>query len=113
MSSRGSMGPMMGGGMMPPGGVARRAAAIKVVSLKHAAAPDLSAVLSRVFPQADVTPEPRSNKLIIRADDDTQAQLAALIQQARCRGKRQSVTVWSILCTCGPRQAGAAVVPTL
>jgi len=77
---------MMGGGMMPPGGVAPRATAIKVVSLKHAAAPDLSAVLSRVFPQADVTPEPRSNKLIIRADDDTQAQLAALIQQLDVEG---------------------------
>jgi type II secretory pathway component GspD/PulD (secretin) len=70
-----------GGGAFGPGG-----GAIKVVSLKHAAAPDLSAVLSRVFPQAEVTPEPRSNKLIIRADDETQLQLAALIQQLDVEG---------------------------
>ena len=47
MSIRGSTGPMMGGGMMPPGGVSPRAAAIKVVSLKHAAAPDLSSLCYR------------------------------------------------------------------
>lgn len=86
-SGRGAMGAgMAGGGTMPPGGVAPRAGGIKVVSLKHAAAPDLATVLSRVFPQADVTPEPRSNKLIIRADDDTQLQLAALIQQLDVEG---------------------------
>jgi type II secretory pathway component GspD/PulD (secretin) len=75
------MGSMMGGGMMPPGGIAPRAGAIKVIALRHATAPELSTVLSRVFPTAEVTPESRSNQVIIRADDKTLTELEALIRQ--------------------------------
>ena len=67
--------------MMPPGGIAPRAGGIRVIPLKHAIAPELSTVLTRVFPTADVTPESRSNQLIIRADDKTISELEALIRQ--------------------------------
>ena len=56
-------------------------APIHVVKLRHAAAQDLAAVINRVFPTANITAEPRSNQLIIRADDKTNKEIEALIVQ--------------------------------
>jgi len=69
------MGPGGGGGFNPygPGGP------VHVVKLRNAAAPDLATVISRVFPNASITAEPRSNQLIIRADDKTKEEIEKLI----------------------------------
>jgi type II secretory pathway component GspD/PulD (secretin) len=52
---------------------------LRIIALRHADAQELSTVVGRVFPNADVTAEPRSNQLIIRTDDKTMNEMEALI----------------------------------
>ncbi len=54
---------------------------IKVLSLKHATAHELVLVLERVFPTANITPEARTNQLIIKADQETILGIAKLLQE--------------------------------
>ena len=73
----GPMGSALGGlmGTVPRGGP------VGLIPLKHASAQELATVVNRVFPTADVTAEPRSNQLIIRADDKTVEEIKKLITQ--------------------------------
>jgi type II secretory pathway component GspD/PulD (secretin) len=70
----GTLGP--GGGGFNPYGTG---VPVHVVKLRNAAAQDLATVISRVFPSASITAEPRSNQLIIRADDKTNEEIEKLI----------------------------------
>jgi len=71
------------GGLGPIGeGAARRAPAeLKVFVLKHAKAQELVPVLERLFRTAELTAEARSNQLIVRADDETLAEVAKLLEK--------------------------------
>jgi RNA polymerase sigma factor (sigma-70 family) len=73
----------------PGGEGAGRGGAIHVVTLKHATAQELAPVLDRVFPTAEITAEPRSNQLIIRADDRTRTQIEELIIRLDVEGRRR------------------------
>ena len=58
---------------------ARKPAAYNVFSLKNANAPDMLAVLKQLFPNADMTADPRTNALVVRADEKTLEDLRALV----------------------------------
>jgi RNA polymerase sigma factor (sigma-70 family) len=80
----GPMGPTGGGpmGMGVGGGAARPAGELKVLTLKHATADDMASVLGQVFPgKATITPDARSNQLIVRTDLDTLAEITKLLEQ--------------------------------
>jgi hypothetical protein len=74
-SGLGPMGGFPGGaGPKPIGG-------LTVLTLKHATTEELSPVLKRVFPGAEITADPRTNQLIIRADAKTLEELEALLNR--------------------------------
>jgi RNA polymerase sigma factor (sigma-70 family) len=75
----GGPGPMGGGGLGPAGGGPVRSGPVHIVTLKHALAQELAPVVERVFPNAAVTAEPRSNQLIIRAEDRVLKEIDELI----------------------------------
>jgi RNA polymerase sigma factor (sigma-70 family) len=71
----GAAGPTVGGG-------APRDGAITVYALKHAVAEELVPVMKKVFPNTDITAEPRTNQLIVRTHDEKAAtEIEALIQR--------------------------------
>lgn len=72
----GSGPPMVPGGMGAP---PKPAGNLTIVALRNATASEMATVLKKVFPAAEVTPEPRSNQLLIRADAATLEELKALI----------------------------------
>ncbi|AMV28687.1 ECF RNA polymerase sigma factor SigE [Gemmata sp. SH-PL17] len=80
-------GPLFGGlpggasgaGMMPGG--ARGSAGLKVVVLKHATAEELVPVLKKVFPNAEITAEARTNQLIVRADAELFQEVSKLLEK--------------------------------
>lgn len=72
----GSQGQGLGGNQQ--GGGPRQ---IQVIVLKHAIADELAPVLKRVFNNAEITPDSRTNQLIIRADEKTASDVSALIQR--------------------------------
>ena len=74
------VGPM-GGLPMGMGTGAAKGAELKVFVLKHAAADDMVPLLKKVFATAEITADPRTNQLIIRADQATVAELAKLLEQ--------------------------------
>lgn len=88
---RGPAGSSSGGRSLPPmgGGAANRDSKLTVFSLKNARALELTPVLNRVFPTAEVTAEERTNQLIVRADEKTTAELEALIKRLDVDGKQQ------------------------
>jgi type II secretory pathway component GspD/PulD (secretin) len=72
-----------------PGG-ADTAGGVHVLALKHAAAPDLAVVLQQVFPgRSSITAEPRTNQLIIRANQETLLEMAKLIDQLDVEAKKR------------------------
>jgi hypothetical protein len=85
------MGPM--GGSTPGFGFTNNAAGsgggfnakptgeIKILSLKHATANEITPVLIQVFPTANITQDPRTNQLIIRADPETFLAVSKLLQE--------------------------------
>ena len=74
MGGMGLPGPMGGGSTARPG------AEIKVFVLEHASAEELTVVLERVFgDQASITPAPRGNQLVIKAEEQTLSEVAALL----------------------------------
>jgi hypothetical protein len=75
------VGPSSGGFGPPPGTGGRPAKPLTVIILKHATAVEMVEVLKRVFPTAEITPDQRSNQLIIRADDKTMDELEALVNR--------------------------------
>ena len=58
-----------------------RAIKLTVISLRHATAKDMASVLEKVFPRDEITADPRSNQLIIRADAATLEEMQALISR--------------------------------
>ena len=80
----GPLGGLIGGGagMPPPGpGGARPATMINVFSLKNANAADLVAVLTKLYPNTEMTADPRTNTLIVRGNETTLDELKALISR--------------------------------
>jgi type II secretory pathway component GspD/PulD (secretin) len=59
----------------------RASGELKVFVLKHAKAQELLPVLERLFRTAELTAEARSNQLIVRADDQTLKEVAALLEK--------------------------------
>jgi type II secretory pathway component GspD/PulD (secretin) len=53
------------------------------VKLRNAEAAEIARVLKQVFNQSgvEITPDPRTNQLIVRADNKTLAELAALLEK--------------------------------
>jgi hypothetical protein len=70
------------GGPPTPGGPAVPAT-LTVYPLKHAKAAELAEVVKKVFAAqgVEVTADPRTNKLIVRSDDDTVPALRRIIEQ--------------------------------
>jgi hypothetical protein len=72
-----------GGGVVPgpvggpPG--AKAGAPLHVYTLKHATAAELADVLKKLFANADITSDPRTNSLIVRADQNTHETIEALV----------------------------------
>jgi type II secretory pathway component GspD/PulD (secretin) len=60
-----------------PGSVSR----ISVLSLKYAKAEEIALVLKKVFPDVQITADPRTNQLILRASDESSLEVAKLLQQ--------------------------------
>jgi RNA polymerase sigma factor (sigma-70 family) len=75
----GALGGATGMGLGGSGGGPARGGDIVVLVLKHALAHELVPVVGRVFPNAEITAEPRTNQLIIRADKKTMEEIHALI----------------------------------
>ncbi|VTR98948.1 sigma-70 family rna polymerase sigma factor : RNA polymerase sigma factor, sigma-70 family OS=Singulisphaera acidiphila (strain ATCC BAA-1392 / DSM 18658 / VKM B-2454 / MOB10) GN=Sinac_5383 PE=4 SV=1: Sigma70_r2: Sigma70_r4_2: Secretin_N [Gemmata massiliana] len=71
--------PGSGPGMMPGG--ARGGAGLKVVVLKHAIAEELVPVLKKVFPNAEITADARTNQLIVRADTELFQEVSKLLEK--------------------------------
>jgi RNA polymerase sigma factor (sigma-70 family) len=63
-----------GGGTVP-------VQSIHVFTLKHANADEIASVLKRVFTTAEITPDPRTNQLIIRSDDRTRAEMQSVLER--------------------------------
>ena len=82
-SSSSGMSPTGGGPLPGEGGSAPMPSGeIKVLTLKNAVAADMSVVLEKVFlGKATITPEPRSNQLIVQADQETMMAVAKLLQE--------------------------------
>jgi len=76
---RGGTGSPMGG---PPAG-ASVPASLTIFTLKHAKATEMAEVLKKVFaPQGvEVTADPRTNRLIVRSDDDTIPAVKRIVEQ--------------------------------
>lgn len=66
-------------GFGPPGGSSADARPV-LIDLKHATADRLESVLKKVFPGAQITAEPRTNRLIVRADAKTLSELNDLVK---------------------------------
>jgi type II secretory pathway component GspD/PulD (secretin) len=69
---------------MPPGGPVGGAPKplatnLNIFNLKFANAPDMVAVLKQLFPNADMTADPRTNTIIVRAEDATLDELRAIV----------------------------------
>ncbi len=80
----GSMGPGPGG--FGPGGSAgsgspSSVSRISVLSLKYAKAEEIALVLKKVFPDVQITADPRTNQLILRASEESTLEVAKLLQQ--------------------------------
>lgn len=60
-----------------------------VLELKYASATDIEPVLKKVFPDAQITGELRTNKLIVRADAKTRRELTELIEKLDVNIKNQ------------------------
>jgi type II secretory pathway component GspD/PulD (secretin) len=66
----------------PPGiGGFRQAGGITFLNLKHANAEVMAAVLKKLFPNVDMTADPRTNTLIVRADDKTLEELKGVLSK--------------------------------
>jgi len=70
---------------------AKAAGPISVIALAHATAEEMAVTLKKVFPTLEITAESRTNKLIVRGDEKTVADLQALVkvldQDAPQKGK--------------------------
>src|SRR5579883_178197 len=67
-----------GPGLGPIGG-AGSGTAINIYNLKYAKADELVAVVQKLFPGAEMTAEPRTNAIIVRADEKTLDELKSLL----------------------------------
>jgi RNA polymerase sigma factor (sigma-70 family) len=89
-----SPGPMSGGGAGKTGGSSRgqfgggppgqfdtSTHKLTILKLKHAKAEELSNVLQRVFSGAEITPEPRTNQLIVRASSEQIKEVEKLLAE--------------------------------
>jgi hypothetical protein len=79
-SGFGPGGPL--GGPGPMGGMsggAKSTAHLNVFSLKNAKAEEMVAVLSKLFPSAEMVADPRTNTVVARADEKTLEELKMLI----------------------------------
>jgi type II secretory pathway component GspD/PulD (secretin) len=54
---------------------------ITVMKLKHAKAEQLATVLKQVFSTADITPETRTNQLIVRASPEQTLEVSKLLAE--------------------------------
>jgi RNA polymerase sigma factor (sigma-70 family) len=64
----------------PMGGVPKPAeSAINIFNLKFAKAEEMVTVMKKLYPNADMTADPRTNTVIVRADVDTLGELRALM----------------------------------
>jgi RNA polymerase sigma factor (sigma-70 family) len=72
-------GPMAGLTGMGAGGPPQASGGLTLLTLKHAAAGETATLLKRVFPNAEVTADDRTNQLIIRADARTLEELQTLL----------------------------------
>lgn len=54
---------------------------IQFFDLKHAKADELATVLKKLYPSVDMTGDPRTNALIVRADRETLMQITELLQR--------------------------------
>ncbi|MBP3959849.1 sigma-70 family RNA polymerase sigma factor [Gemmata sp. G18] len=79
----GPMSGLPGGapGTGPKPGGANAGAGLKVVVLKHAVAEELVPVLKKVFPNAEITAEARTNQLIVRADTELFQEMSKLLEK--------------------------------
>jgi RNA polymerase sigma factor (sigma-70 family) len=75
----GAMGPM--GRTDPFGDATKPGGTLHVITLKHATADEMAVVLKKVFSNADITPDARTNQLVIRATEATLLEVERLIQQ--------------------------------
>jgi type II secretory pathway component GspD/PulD (secretin) len=66
-----------------PGRAKPAGATITVLTLKHARAAEMAEVLTKVFaPQGvEVTPDPRTNQLIVRSDADAVPAVTRVVEQ--------------------------------
>ena len=102
-SSGPKAGPSMGpGGPMGPGGSAAGPTSVgpgappagnaghplTILTLKHAVAAELSTLIERLFPSLTVAVDPRSNALILRADEATLKAVKVLIEQLDVPSKK-------------------------
>jgi type II secretory pathway component GspD/PulD (secretin) len=60
------------GGAKPP---------ISVLTLKHAKAAEILKVLGGLFPTVEMIDDPRTNSLVVRADEKTLAELKELLSK--------------------------------
>lgn len=81
-----SMGgsPRPGGSPGLPGGRSMGSASggggsIEVLNLIHSKSEEIAPLLKKVFPEAEITPDPRTNQLIIRASSETLQELDKLL----------------------------------
>lgn len=86
MGPGGSAGPgtPSGPGMGPVGGPAMGTGpgpTINVYNLKHATAKEMVTVLQKLFPNVEMTADPRTNAVIVRADETTHNELKALLSR--------------------------------
>jgi RNA polymerase sigma factor (sigma-70 family) len=86
MGSLGGPPPM---GLTGSGGGQGRAGDITVLVLKHAVAQEMSGVIGSVFHNAEITPDARTNQLIIRADKKTTDEIRALIEKLDVEGAKR------------------------
>jgi len=82
-----SLGPP-GMGTGGSGGGSKRAGGLTVYPLKFATAKQMVEVLEKVFPGAEITADPRTNQVIIRADEKTVVEIEAIIQRLDVEGKK-------------------------
>jgi type II secretory pathway component GspD/PulD (secretin) len=54
---------------------------LQVYNLRNAKADELATVLKKLYPNVDLTGDPRTNALIVRADTETQREIISLLQQ--------------------------------
>ena len=79
-------GPASGGPKPVPAGNAGHP--LTILTLKHAVAAELSTLIERLFPSLTVAVDPRSNALILRADEATLKAVKVLIEQLDVPSKK-------------------------